>query len=214
MRHIVIALGFILFSLTGCGGGGGASSSPAPPSSSPPIITAQPSAITVTAGTTAAFTVTAAGTMPLSYQWQLSTDSGSTWTSAPGSATSSSYTTAATVLTFNGYRYRVQISNGAGSITSDAATLTVTPPTSVERQINATTTDSSITASPSAGEAPHITINPSSSINPKGKLLVFLPGTQGRPGQYTYILRAGPFADSTRSVSITQTRPRWAPSAK
>lgn len=190
MRRFVIALSLILFMQTACGGGG-TSPSPAPPSLSPPIVTAQPSSITVTAGTTAAFTVTATGTMPLSYQWQLSTDSGSTWTSAPGSATSSSYTTTATALTFNGYRYRVQISNGAGSITSDAATLTVTSPTSVERQINATTTDSSITAVPSAGEAPHIAINPSASINPKGKLLVFLPGTQGRPGQYTYILRAG-----------------------
>lgn len=129
--------------------------------------------------------------MPLSYQWQLSTDSGSIWTSAPGSSTSSSYTTAATALTFSGYRYRVQISNSAGSITSDAVTLTVTRPISVERQINATTTDGSITAAPSTGEAPHIAINPSSSVDQRGKLLVFLPGTQGRPGQYTYILRAG-----------------------
>lgn len=190
MRHPCIALCLIFIALQGCGGGG-TSASPAAPSTSPPIITTQPSSVSVTTGATASFTVTASGTTPLSYQWQLSTDSSATWASAAGAANSSSYTTAATTSTFNGYRYRVQVSNSAGSITSDAATLTVTSPASSERQINATTTDSSITAVPTTGETPHITINPSPSVAPKGKLLVFLPGTQGRPGQYTYILRAG-----------------------
>ena len=190
MRHPCIALCLVFIALQGCGGGG-TSASPAAPSTSPPIITTQPSSVSVTTGATASFTVTASGTTPLSYQWQLSTDSSATWASAAGAANSSSYTTAATTSTFNGYRYRVQVSNSAGSITSDAATLTVTSPASSERQINATTTDSSITAVPTTGETPHITINPSPSVAPKGKLLVFLPGTQGRPGQYTYILRAG-----------------------
>lgn len=190
MRHPCIALCLVFIALQGCGGGG-TSASPAAPSTSPPIITTQPSSVSVTTGATASFTVTASGTTPLSYQWQLSTDSSATWASAAGAANSSSYTTASTTSTFNGYRYRVQVSNSAGSITSDAATLTVTSPASSERQINATTTDSSITAVPTTGETPHITINPSPSVAPKGKLLVFLPGTQGRPGQYTYILRAG-----------------------
>src|SRR5205814_1075661 len=35
-----------------------------------PTITTQPASQTVTAGQTAAFTVTATGTSPLSYQWQ------------------------------------------------------------------------------------------------------------------------------------------------
>ncbi|MBM4239555.1 MAG: hypothetical protein FJ154_08500, partial [Gammaproteobacteria bacterium] len=190
MRHPCIALCLVFIALQGCGGGG-TSASPAAPSTSPPIITTQPSSVSVTTGATASFTVTASGTTPLSYQWQLSTGSSATWASAAGAANSSSYTTASTTSTFNGYRYRVQVSNSAGSITSDAATLTVTSPASSERQINATTTDSSITAVPTTGETPHITINPSPSVAPKGKLLVFFPGTQGRPGQYTYILRAG-----------------------
>jgi len=190
LRHPCIALCLVFIALQGCGGGG-TSASPAAPSTSPPIITTQPSSVSVTTGATASFTVTASGTTPLSYQWQLSTGSSATWASAAGAANSSSYTTASTTSTFNGYRYRVQVSNSAGSITSDAATLTVTSPASSERQINATTTDSSITAVPTTGETPHITINPSPSVAPKGKLLVFLPGTQGRPGQYTYILRAG-----------------------
>lgn len=57
--------------------------------------------------------------------------------------------------------------------------------------MNATATDGSITAVPASGEAPHAAINPSPSVAARGKLLVFLPGTQGRPSQYTYILRAG-----------------------
>jgi len=145
----------------------------------------------VVVGTTATFGVSASGTAPLSYQWQTSTDSGASWSGAPGASTANSYTTPNTTTVFNGYRYRVQVSNAAGSVTSDAATLTVTPPPSVERTVNATTTDSRITAIPSSGEAPHVAINPSATVAAKGRLIVFLPGTQGRPDQYSSILRAG-----------------------
>lgn len=61
---------------------------------------------------------------------------------------------------------------------------------SVERLINASITDSAISVTPSTGEAPHLAINPAASLNPRGKLFVFLPGTQGRPSQYGHILRA------------------------
>lgn len=69
-------------------------------------------------------------------------------------------------------------------------TASVTVPTSIERQVNATVTDADIAAVPSVGEAPHVAINPSASVSARGKLLVFLPGTQGSPAQYRYILRA------------------------
>jgi hypothetical protein len=62
---------------------------------------------------------------------------------------------------------------------------------SVERAVDATATAANITAIPAGGEAPHVAINPSPAVTPRGKLLVFIPGTQGRPSQYTYILRAG-----------------------
>ena len=178
--------------MTGCGGGGGGSAAgtPSPPQSSAPTITAQPAAASVTAGATASFSVTASGTAPLSYQWQLSTNAGSSWAAAPGSATATSYTTSATTLAFSGYRYRVQVSNAAGTATSSDALLTVTPPASAERQVNATSTDPAVTAAPAGGEAPHVAINPVASVSAQGRLLVFLPGTQGRPTQYTFILRA------------------------
>ena len=83
--------------------------------------TTQPAAQSVTAGQTASFTVVASGTAPLTYQWK---KSGANILGA----TSGTYTTPATssadidaVLA-----YSVVVSNSAGTVTSDKATLTVT----------------------------------------------------------------------------------------
>jgi chitodextrinase len=84
----------------------------------PPAITAQPANVTVTAGQSATFSVTATGTAPLAYQWQKN------GTNITG-ATSSSYTTPATTNADNSSIFRVVVSNAGGSVTSNAATLTV-----------------------------------------------------------------------------------------
>lgn len=89
-----------------------------------PTITTQPTSQTVTEGGTATFTVVTSGTEPLSYQWQQSTDSGQSWTDI-GGATDATYTTGVTTTSMNGYQYRCVVSNSAGSITSDAVSLTV-----------------------------------------------------------------------------------------
>src|SRR6516165_900109 len=83
-----------------------------------PTITSQPVNQTVTAGQTATFTVAATGTAPLSYQWQKNGANIS-------GATSSSYSTAATTTSDNGSTYDVVVSNSAGTVTSNVATLTV-----------------------------------------------------------------------------------------
>jgi len=83
-----------------------------------PTITAQPVSQTVTAGQAAGFTVVAAGTAPLSYQWQKNGVS-------IGGATSASYTTPTTTTSDNGATFGVVVSNAAGTVTSAAATLTV-----------------------------------------------------------------------------------------
>jgi hypothetical protein len=85
----------------------------------PPTITTQPANRTVTVGQTASFSVAASGTAPLSYQWQKNA-------SNIAGATGSSYTTPATVSADNGTTYRCVVSNSAGSVTSNSATLTVT----------------------------------------------------------------------------------------
>ena len=84
----------------------------------PPLIISQPVSVTVTAGQTATFNVTATGTGPLTYQWYVN------GVAIPG-ATSSTYTTAPTTASQNGSVYTVIVSNPFGSVTSSPATLTV-----------------------------------------------------------------------------------------
>ena len=74
-------------------------------------------------GTTATFTVAASNAT--GYQWQISTDSGSTFSDI-GSATAASYTTAVTALADSGKQYRVVVTGASNSVTSSAVTLTVT----------------------------------------------------------------------------------------
>ena len=90
-----------------------------------PAITSQPSNQTVTAGATAAFTVAASGTGPLSYQWKRGT------TNLGGNSATLSITNAQAA---NAGSYTVVVTNSVSSVTSNAATLTVntvaaTPPT-------------------------------------------------------------------------------------
>ncbi len=82
-----------------------------------PAISTQPTAATVTSGASVTFTVVASGTAPLSYQWYKGG-------SAIGGATSAAYTLATTHVSDSG-SYSVAIVNSAGSVTSNAVTLTV-----------------------------------------------------------------------------------------
>ena len=84
---------------------------------SPPSITSQPASTTVNLGATATFTVAASGTS-LTFQWQRN------GTDISG-ATSASYTTPSTTAADNGATFRVIVTNSAGSVTSNSATLTV-----------------------------------------------------------------------------------------
>ena len=85
-----------------------------------PTITSQPAGQTITAGQTATFSVSASGTAPLSYQWSKNG-------TAIGGATSSSYTTPAETTSDSGALFSVVVSNSAGNVTSNNATLTVNP---------------------------------------------------------------------------------------
>lgn len=101
----------VLLVMTACSGGGGSSNS-----AQSPTITKQPVNQAVTVGQTATFSVTATGTAPLTYQWF---DNGT----AIAGATSSTYTTAATVIGDNNSQFTVTVSNATGSINSNPATL-------------------------------------------------------------------------------------------
>lgn len=86
----------------------------------------------VTIGQSATFTLGTANAQT-TYQWQVSTDAGATWTALTNNATYGGTTTvtltvAGPTLGMSGNRYRALLSNIAGTSTSGTATLTVTDP--------------------------------------------------------------------------------------
>ncbi|MCX6319668.1 MAG: M12 family metallo-peptidase [Bacteroidetes bacterium] len=90
-----------------------------------PAINTQPPNVTICEGAGATFSVAVTtGVGSLSYQWQLSTDGGATFNNIAG-ATTSSYTLASIPVERNGFRFRVIVTAGCGSVTSTAAVLNV-----------------------------------------------------------------------------------------
>jgi len=89
------------------------------------VITVQPADQNVTAPATATFAVTATGSTP-AYEWQLSSDAGVTFAPVSGGPNAPSLAVTNTTVAQSGQRYRVRVSNSAGSVTSNAALLTVT----------------------------------------------------------------------------------------
>ena len=89
-----------------------------------PAITVQPADQTVTAPATATFSVTATGTT-LAYQWQSSSDAGATFAPVVGGPDAPTLAVANTTVGQSGQRLRVRVSNAAGTVTSNAAILTV-----------------------------------------------------------------------------------------
>ena len=83
-----------------------------------PTITTQPSSSAVSVGSAASFSVVASGTSPLTYDWKKD------GTSISG-ATNATYSIAS-AATRDAGTYTVVVSNSAGSVTSTAASLTVT----------------------------------------------------------------------------------------
>ena len=129
-----------------------------------PVITTQPVNVTTTAGQSTSFTIAASGTPTPAYQWQVSTNGGASWTNASGSIYTGGTTGTLTLssgvtVSFNGYRYRCVVSNSAGTVTSNAVTLTVN----------------------AAGTAPVITTQPASSTITAGQNASFSVAASGTP---------------------------------
>ncbi len=93
-----------------------------------PTITTNPANQTLTAGAQATFNVAATGPTLLFYQWQISTNGGSSFAGISG-ATNSTYITPALTLTNSGNQYMALVSGLCGvTATSTVATVTVNPP--------------------------------------------------------------------------------------
>jgi hypothetical protein len=132
--------------LFACGGGSPRpmASTPSNPAAIAPSIATQPRTQIVSVGETATFSVTAAGTAPLSYQWKKG--------GAPiAGAIASTYTTPVTAMSDNASIFLVVVSNAAGTQNSTSASLTVT----------------------AAATAPTITAQPSNQAVPVGHTATF-----------------------------------------
>jgi hypothetical protein len=118
-----------------------------------------PSSTTVDSGQVATFSTTASGgTIPYSYQWQLSMNGGTSFSNI-SAATTSSYTTDTLSTANNGYLYRVLVKDSeSSSVISGAASLTV------NGLLSATITPSSLSVN--SGEAAIFTINPAGGALP------------------------------------------------
>jgi hypothetical protein len=142
-----------------------------------PSITKQPVSQTVTAGQTAAFAVAATGTAPLTYQWKKNG-------AAISGATSSSYTTPATTSSDNGAQFTVAVSDSAGSVTSNTATLTVTSTacgatgSGVCYYVSPTGSDSNAGTSAS----PFLTIQHAANVVNPGDMVIVRDGTYNNSG--------------------------------
>ncbi|WP_213282395.1 immunoglobulin domain-containing protein [Cellulomonas hominis] len=89
----------------------------------PPAVT-DPAGVTAVEGTDATFTVTATGSPAPALRWERSAPGASAWTTVPGATDPTLVVTAERAAT--GTRYRVVATSSAGTVTSGAATLSVT----------------------------------------------------------------------------------------
>ncbi len=157
------------------------------PTTSAPVVVQEPVGASVASGATVTLISTASGTPAPSVQWQVSTDGGADWSTAPGlSAESTTYSFVAGTLE-NGDEYRAVFSNIAGSATSLAVTVDVSPigPQITEQPTNqVASAGSSATFSAAASGDPYPTVQWQVSMN-SGQSWGDLAGAQ--TAQYTVI---------------------------
>ena len=147
-----------------------------------PSITTQPNSVTVAEGAQASFTVTATGT-GLSYQWQYRKNSSAAWTNCTDASGKTKTFNVKGRASLNGYQYHCVVSNTAGSVTTNAVTLTVV-------------------------KKPTITTQPSSVIAADGTTATFTVSASGTDLQYQWQYRAsasGAWMDTTEAGGKTNT---------
>lgn len=139
-----------------------------------PIITTQPANLAVAAGGDAVFAIAATGTEALSYQWRFN--------GSPIAGANGPMLRLAAVTGAQAGRYSVVVSNGAGSVTSDNATLDVT-------------------AGAPAAQAPTIVTQPVSVLTHVGNTATFGVGVAGSgPIAYQWLKAGQPIAGATAAT--------------
>jgi plastocyanin len=152
-----------------------------------PVIIEQPKSQAVKPGTAVSFKVTAQGE-GLSYQWYYRTSGTGTWAKSTSTcATTDTYTLPASsvVKARNGYEYRCVVTNKAGSVTSEAAVLTLV-----------------------LADKPVITSQPQSVTVKAGTAVSFTVEATGEGLEYQWYFRTsstGTWSKSTASCANTPT---------
>ena len=114
-----------------------------------PLVATQPQNQNVVDSTTVSFSSTATAIPSPTVQWQVSTDGGKTFSDISGATSTTLSFTA--VVSMSGNEYRAVFTTAAGSVDSDAATLTVGIPPSITTQPIDTTVGVGQTATFTAG---------------------------------------------------------------
>lgn len=145
-----------------------------------PVVTGQPAAQTTTTGGNASFTVLAAGTDPLSYQWRK--DGSALVNSGVVSGADTAILSITGVSAVDAGSYDVIVTNTLGFATSSAAALTINapPPSTVNWDFGPS---GSATASPSSGLSADITGGVLTSGNNNGTTVLLT--TTSASGSYT-----------------------------
>ncbi len=157
-----------------------------------PAITAQPANTAVCAGGTATITAGASGT-GATYQWQVSTDGGATWTNVANGtpyagATTTTLTIAPATVAMNGYRYRLVVSGTCPpSATSNGAILTV-------NALPVVTITPSVTCGGVAGVSGTLL----TASSPTGGNFIWTPAT----GLYTNPQATAPYTAGTPTATV------------
>ncbi len=167
-----------------------------------PAITAQPQDRIVATNTAASFSVSVCGTPPFTYQWRFN--------NAPiQNATNSTFTIASAQPADEG-EYSVVVSNPAGSVTSDAATLVVQFPPLIVAQPQPVTAvrDQSATFSVTAGGTPPFSyqwrLNGVSLPDRTNSTLVVSPVRTNDAGNYTVVVAntAGAISSANAALAV------------
>jgi hypothetical protein len=147
-----------------------------------PTITTQPTPQSVTVGQNASFTAAASGAPTPTVQWQISTNSGGTWSNISG-ATSTTYSFTP-AMSDSGELFRAVFTNSAGTANTNSASLTV------------------------AGIAPTMSTQPAPRVVTLGQTASFTATANGNPNptvQWQVKPSGGTFNDIPGATSTTYT---------
>lgn len=116
-----------------------------PIDAAPPVVTVQPESQTVTEGDALTFAADATSEGPVTVQWMASFDGGATWQVPSEGGTDKTLAIDFAPLEWSGALIRAEFTNSAGTVSTEAATLTVNaltgPPTVLTQPADLTVTE-------------------------------------------------------------------------